>query len=453
MKKVVSLLLVSTLLIGALSACKRNEPEPEPAPPKPTEPTYAYQGGEYSVSYAVPALDRTLDYLTISIHNDDITILEAGCKEDVSLPVSLEKTSSSEGASALAEPSVPAEPASSDAASEASSVGESEYEAKANAQMKDIVAEYDAVEGELERMEPVEGAEEHTYRFMRMMRTALKSAKAGDHTPVKLGKYEDGSYEAAVPSSNASGWRDYIRLTVKDGLITDIDFNAQKEEDPSILITDDPDLNKEGAADSPAVYYPAIAKSFTDSNENLDSLSVPTGGATAAKTFQKLMKPLLASMISGGETHITAPRYVDGTYKAQMKEFDEHGWKDYVVVQIHSDKVSVKEFDAISKEDENKLKSQDAEMTAQMEEKTGITPETYTKELRSNLDAADGDPIEMDSVAGATVSSNNFRLLVGQILATAAVNGDAEKTLEVDAFPADLGPAEEEASSSSQDAA
>lgn len=251
--------------------------------------------------------------------------------------------------------------------------------------MKDIVAEYEAVEGDLERMEPVEGAEEHTYRFMRMMRTALKFAKAGDHTPVELGKYEDGSYEAVMPSFSASGWKDYVRLTVKDGLITDIDFNAQKESDPSVLITDDPDLNKEGATDSPSVYYPAIAKAFTDSNENLDSLSVPTGGAAAAKSFQKLMKPLLASMISGGGTQITAPRYVDGTYKAQMKEFDEHGWKDYVVVQIRSDKVSVKEFDAVSKADENKLKSQDAEMAAQMEEKTGTSPEAYTKELRSNL--------------------------------------------------------------------
>ena len=160
-----------------------------------------------------------------------------------------------------------------------------------------------------------------------------------------------------------------------------------------------------------------------------------------------------AAAPAGDGTQVTAPRYVDGTYKAQMKEFDEHGWKDYVVVQIRGDRVSVKEFDAVSKEDENKLKSQDAEMAAQMEEKTGVNPEAYTRELRSNLDAADGDPVEMDTVAGATVSSNNFRLLVGQILSTAAVNGDTEKTLEVDAYPADLGPAEEETSSSAQDAA
>ncbi len=447
MKKVVSLLLVSALLIGALSACKRNEPEPEPAPPEPAAPVYDYQDGEYAVSYAVPALDRTLDYLTISIKNDEITIVEAGCREDVSLAPPEE--ASGDAASAPAESA-----ASSDTVSpEAASAGESEYEAKANAQVKDIVAEYEAVEGDLERMEPVEGAEEHTYRFMRMMRTALKFAKAGDHTPAVLGKYEDGSYEAVMPSFSASGWKEYVRLTVKDGLITDIDFNAQKESDPTVLITDDPDLNKEGAADSPSVYYPAIAKAFTDSNENLDSLSVPTGGAAAAKSFQKLMQPLLASMISGGGTQVTAPRYVDGTYKAQMKEFDEHGWKDYVVVQIRGDRVSVKEFDAVSKEDENKLKSQDAEMAAQMEEKTGVNPEAYTRELRSNLDAADGDPVEMDTVAGATVSSNNFRLLVGQILSTAAVNGDTEKTLEVDAYPADLGPAEEETSSSAQDAA
>lgn len=103
MKKVVSLLLVSALLIGALSACKRNEPEPEPAPPEPVTPTYDYQDGEYAVSYAVPALDRTLDYLTISIKNDEITIVEAGCKEDVSLPAPSEETSG-DAASAPTEP-------------------------------------------------------------------------------------------------------------------------------------------------------------------------------------------------------------------------------------------------------------------------------------------------------------------------------------------------------------
>ena len=118
MKKVVSLLLVTALLIGALSACKRNEPEPEPAPPEPVTPTYDYQDGEYAVSYAVPALDRTLDYLTISIKNDEITIVEAGCKEDVSLPAPSEETSG-DAASAPAEPAAPSEPASSDASSEA----------------------------------------------------------------------------------------------------------------------------------------------------------------------------------------------------------------------------------------------------------------------------------------------------------------------------------------------
>ena len=44
----------------------------------------------------------------------------------------------------------------------------------------------------------------------------------------------------------------------------------------------------------------------------------------------------------------------------------------------------------------------------------------------------------MDSVAGATVSSNTFRLMVAQILATSAVEGDTENTLEIEPFPAEL---------------
>ena len=141
-------------------------------------------------------------------------------------------------------------------------------------------------------------------------------------------------------------------------------------------------------------------------------------------------------MISGGEKNIVAPMYVDGTYKAQMKEFDEYGWKDYIVLNIKNDQVTIEEYDAFSQADETKLKSQDSELASSMKEKSGTDPAAASKQLIDNFEKAGGDPYTMDSVAGATVSSNTFRLMVAQILATSAVEGDTENTLEIEPFPA-----------------
>lgn len=437
MKKIVSLLLAVALAAGMLSACKKNEPQP--AESSQPEPEQIYQNGDYPVSYTVPALDRTMDYITLSIKDGQIEISDYGCREDDSAPAGDTSENSVSGDAAL--PSAP-ETASSEAASSQAATGAhegaTEYELKALLQMDEIVDEFNAVGHDVDKMELVDGTDEHFYRFQRMVREALEAAKTGDTQEIKLGKYADGDYEAVMPDFNAIGWKEYVRLTVKDSQITDIEFNATKQDDSSVLITEDPEQNPSGQSDTPADYYPAIAQSFTEAGEDLNNLTAPTNGTAAFKSFSKLMKPLLASMISGGEKNVVAPMYVDGTYKAQMKEFDEHGWKDYVVLNIKNDKVTIEEYDAISQTDQTKLKSQDSELAASMKEKSGIDPAAASKKLTENFDKANGDPYTMDSVAGATVSSNTFRLMVAQILATSAVEGDTENTLEVEPFPADL---------------
>lgn len=437
MKKMVSLLLAAVLAAGTLSACKKNDPEP--AESSQPEPEQIYQDGDYPVSYTVPALDRTMDFITLSIKDGQIEISDYGCREDNSIPADSANEGSTSSDAAL--PSVPETASSEAASSEAAASGHegaTEYEMKALLQMDEIVDEFNAVGHDVEKMELIEGTDEHFYRFQRMVREALEAAKTGDTQEIKLGKYADGDYEAVMPEFNAAGWKEYIRLTVKDSQITDIEFNATKQDDSSVLITEDPEQNPQGQSDTPADYYPAIAQSFTEAGEDLNNLTAPTNGTAAFKAFSKLMKPLLASMISGGEKNIVAPMYVDGTYKAQMKEFDEYGWKDYIVLNIKNDQVTIEEYDAFSQADETKLKSQDSELASSMKEKSGTDPAAASKQLIDNFEKAGGDPYTMDSVAGATVSSNTFRLMVAQILATSAVEGDTENTLEIEPFPAEL---------------
>ena len=432
MKKILSLLLAAALVAASFSACKREtEPVEPPSSSSEPEPVYVYQDGEYSVSYAVPAIDRTLDYLTISVKDDEITIEEYGMKEDPG-PASQTGDSSASGEAV----STPASSASSSAESTASASADSSSQALTTAEAEALEAaqlileDYNGVRGNLDKMEPIKDQEEHTYRFIRMMRTALESAEAGDQKSVTLGKYADGTYKSTMPDFNSDGWKEYVELTVKDGLIDTITYDAIGKDDPASRITTDTSLNS--GSQGPSYYYPQIVTNFIEAGDDLTKVMSPTNGASATKSFGKLMNPLLANMISGGEKEIIAPRYVNGTYRAQFTDFDENGWKDYVVIRIDSDKVTIKEFDAISKVDETKLKSQDTELAAKQKEKTDMTPEKAFDALEKNWNGADNDVTKVENVAGATVSSNNFKLLVGQILATAALEGDNEATLEVE---------------------
>ena len=429
MKKLLAFLLASALIAGTFTGCKKeNQPQTESTPEPTPEPTYVYQDGTYSVSYAVPASDRTLDYLTVTIEKDQITIDEYGSREDDSAAGGSEETSSEAATSSSA-----ASETATSSASESASSGEddlTEHEENAAQAAQLILAAFEEAGQDVDKMQPVEGAEEHSYRFMRMMRTVFEFAEAGDTTPVILGKYADGSYESVMPDFNPGGWQEYVSLTVKDGLVSEIKFDARNEE--GVLITEDAEQNPEGSSDTPSVYYPKIAQNFLDAGGDLDAVETPTNGAQAMKSFKKLMKPLLASMLSAGDTDVVASMYVDGTYKASFKDFDENGWKDYIVVDIQNDVVNIREFDAVNQADETKLKSQDSEMAAKMQEKNGLSPADFVPALIQEWEAADNDILAVDNIAGATVSSNNFKLLLGELLATAAIEGDTEATLEVE---------------------
>lgn len=410
MKRILSLLLAATFLVSTMAACQRKPKSEEPDSPKSAG---IYQDGTYSVNYAVPALDRTLDYLTVTVKGDEVSIDEYGCKENLA--------QSDETSSAEAEP-----------ADEQSDSSATEAEQKAADHSQEILDVYEELGRDLDafEMEPVKGAEEHSYRFVRMMRTVLSQAKSGDTAAKELNQYADGSYESIMPDFNADGWKEFVRLTVKDGMIDSMEFNAKSEADESKLITDDPELNKEKSEAEPASYYPQIVQNYKDCGFNLTQLGAPASGAEATNEFKKLMTPLLASMTSAGTDKITASRFIDGTYRAQYADFDEYGWKETVTVKIKNGKVSVTSFDAVSKDNEKRKKTNDDDYAAQWKEKAGITPNEAFDQLMKNFESADNDVTKVDNVAGATVSSNRFKLLVGEILATTARDGN-KKILEV----------------------
>lgn len=409
MKKLIALFLASALMFSMAACGDKDKQESSSSEPGDTQIVdSSLNDGEYTATYKTMALDRTIDSLTVKIDKGAITVSDYTCKE-------------SEGGDAA-----------SAAASSAS--GATEAEAKARKAAKDILASYEAAAGDVDAMEPVDdSAQEHFYRFQRMMREILDAAKKGNTTPISLGKYADGNYKVTAHEPDIEGWTPYVELTVKDGTIASITYDALKD---GKKITEDTEAN--AGDNKPSAYYPEIAKNFSQGGEDLTKLFAPTGGGLATRSFIKLMTPMLANMISGGPQEITAPQYVNGTYKAEFTDFDEYGWKSYVVLQISNDKVTVKEFDAVNKETDTYKRSMDDDLNNKMKEATGTYtyPEAVGK-IQKNFDAAGGDPLAVENVAGATVSTNDFKQLAGAILNMSALEGDTGETLQVERIPSE----------------
>lgn len=109
----------------------------------------------------------------------------------------------------------------------------------------------------------------------------------------------------------------------------------------------------------------------------------------------------------------TAATLKDGTYKTEASDFDDKGWKPFVEMEVKEGKIATVKFDYTNKD--GKFKSEDAEYNKNMEAKVKTGPAKYTKELAENL-VAKQDPTKVDTVTGATHSTENFKKLSTQLV-------------------------------------
>lgn len=101
--------------------------------------------------------------------------------------------------------------------------------------------------------------------------------------------------------------------------------------------------------------------------------------------------------------------YQDGVYHAEFSDYDSQGWKEYVDVEVQGNQVTVLTFDGVDA-DGNK-KSEDESYRASMESVKGTYPaKFYTDIINQYLETGKLDDVA--TVAGATLSTNNFRTLM-----------------------------------------
>ena len=104
----------------------------------------------------------------------------------------------------------------------------------------------------------------------------------------------------------------------------------------------------------------------------------------------------------------------DGTYRAEYKNFDAYGWKDFIEVTVADGEISQLVYDAVNIED-GSLKSEDEAYKQQMEPIVGTYPAKYNADLINQF-LESGKISAVDVVAGATQSTGSFKTLLTNIV-------------------------------------
>lgn len=108
--------------------------------------------------------------------------------------------------------------------------------------------------------------------------------------------------------------------------------------------------------------------------------------------------------------------YVDGSYNASYDAFDVHNYKAQTTITIKNDKIIAAKFDYISTT--GKLKTQDKAYNDSMQKVQKTSPKIYCPQLSKEL-VVSQNVAKVDTITGATTSSNNFKALATAALANA----------------------------------
>ena len=123
----------------------------------------------------------------------------------------------------------------------------------------------------------------------------------------------------------------------------------------------------------------------------------------------------------------------DGTYRAEYKEFDVYGWKDYIEITVTDGEIESLVFDSVNMED-GSLKSESESYKNEMDPIVGRYPAKYNSDLINQF-LESGIISAVDVVAGATQSTGSFKTLLTNI-APSLADGNTETVL-VDDFVAE----------------
>ncbi|HOO75901.1 MAG TPA: FMN-binding protein [Tepiditoga sp.] len=276
-----------------------------------------------------------------------------------------------------------------------------------------------------------------TYKYLVM--AIINEGQPGKTIYVDISKYEsgnitlsDGVYKAEA-DKDSHGWKPYVTLEVKNGKVVNVTMDEVNIETNAVKSKDDyyAKTMKSNMGLTPEEYYKVLQNELI-STQNIEAVDVVTGATSTSHNFVYLVRAILETG-KAGETIIVNPEayangnlpLADGTYKV-IADKDSHGWKPFVEVQIKRGRIVNVILNEVNIQT-NAMKSDDVDYSNTMKGKTGYTPTEYYAILANDL-VSKQDIETVDTITGATSTSNSFRELIRALVA----EGKPGQTVEVD---------------------
>ena len=272
---------------------------------------------------------------------------------------------------------------------------------------------------------------------------------SADPEVLKDAALSDGTYEAKASAPDSNGFTEELTLTVEDGKITSVNWDATGEDGSKKSI-----LSENGeyvmTEDGPtwAEQSEALAEALIE-NQSLDFLTTDESGKTDAvagvsisvNSFIDLAQQCLREAAGITEEPVAL---TDGSYEAKASSPDSNGFTEQVNMTVENGAVTEVTWDAVGEDGSKKsILSENGEYVMTEDGPTWAEQsEALAESLIENqsLDFLTTDESgKTDAVAGVSISVSSFIDLAQQCLDQAAGVETAEETAET--------PAEEESGS------
>ena len=285
---------------------------------------------------------------------------------------------------------------------------------------QDLTQAFQAAQYDPEKVDSVAGATLSSQNFKKVMTALMEKVREGTPGKTALPLYQDGTYEVEMPEYD-NGWKDFVRLTIIGGEVESIQYDA-RDEDGQLKSADEKyerDMISGNAANGlpetyPADYIQKLVDSYMQSGsaEEIDSVA---GATISTHRFQKLLRHALKSARQGRTELFAVPLFEDGEYRAQMGE-ETDGWTEFVILVIQDNMISQITFDAMDEKGDYRSKDTGGSQT---EREEGFDSAVFYPAILEEFIDKQFLPDEMETVAGASRSTKNFKKLAAAALENA----------------------------------
>jgi len=242
--------------------------------------------------------------------------------------------------------------------------------------------------------------------------TDPNALRAPDGAPL----YRDGTYAAAFSHAGPDGWRPFLEIRVRAGVVERICFDAVDRN--GVRLTEDERLLEENRLETGV----SLLDAFADLRERLmESQLVPLPADPAAvewsAQFELLAREVLDSATFGVTVDAAGIEQIAtaGPYVA-TDAADETGWRAELALVFNADGIVAAAYREVRSELDGsvRVKRDDAGYQELFEEIIGLDSELVAATLAEQLLSAGS--VEIDGVTGATRSTSRFVTLATKIL-------------------------------------